>query len=73
MEDVNKVLKRNDWNVYEIECVGNRVVARINGLVTVDYTEPDESIPQYGRIGLQVHGGGKAEAWYKDIFVKELP
>jgi len=73
MEDVNKVLRRNDWNAYEIRCEGNRITARINGLLTVDYTEEDESIPQFGRIGLQIHGGGKAEAWYKNIYVKELP
>jgi len=71
--DVNKVLHRNDWNAYEIECVGKRITARINGLLTVDYTELDESIPQFGRIGMQIHGGGKAEAWYKNIYVKELP
>ncbi len=73
IEDVNKVLRRNDWNAYEIRCEGNRITARINGLLTVDYTEPEESIPQFGRIGMQIHGGGKAEAWYKNIYIKELP
>lgn len=73
MDDVNKVLRRNDWNAYEIRCEGNRITARINGLLTVDYTELDESIPQYGRIGMQIHGGGKAVASYKNIYVKELP
>ena len=44
-----------------------------NGLATVDYTEPDEKIGQTGIIGLQIHGGLPAEAWYKDIRIKELP
>jgi hypothetical protein len=70
---VNKVLKRGDWNEYVIRCEGKRIRAYINGQQTVDYTEPEDSIPQFGRIGLQVHGGGKCEAWYKDITVEPLP
>lgn len=73
MTAINKVLKRGDWNDYLIRCEGRRVRAYINGVQTVDYMEADESIVQHGRIGLQVHGGGKAEAWYKDIEVEVLP
>jgi hypothetical protein len=73
INEVNKVLKRNEWNEYVIRCEGRRIRAFLNGVATVDYTEPDDSIPQYGRIGCQVHGGGKAEAWYKDITIEELP
>jgi hypothetical protein len=40
---------------------------------TVDYTEPEEGIPQRGLIALQIHGGGKAEVRYKDIEIEELP
>lgn len=73
MDLVNRVLRRNDWNQYEIHCEGKRVRAYINGQLTVDYTEGDESIPQHGRIGLQIHGGGAAEVRYRDIYVMELP
>lgn len=69
---VNAVLRRSEWNDYEIHCEGPRVRAWINGLETIDYTEPDDSIVQSGRIGLQIHGGGKAEAWYRDIRIREL-
>jgi hypothetical protein len=44
----------------------------INGLRTVDYTETDESLEQTGLIGLQIHGGPPAEAWYKDIVLLPL-
>jgi hypothetical protein len=71
--EINKVLKRQDWNEYVIRAEGKRIRAWINGAQTVDYTEPDDAIPQFGRIGLQVHGGGKTEAWYKDITIEELP
>jgi len=38
----------------------------------VEYTEPDASIPQRGRIALQVHGGGKVEVWYRQVRVRSL-
>ena len=71
--EVNKVLKRGEWNEYVIRCEGKRLRASLNGYQTFDYTEPDDAIPQFGIIGLQVHGGGKTEAWYKDITIEQLP
>ena len=73
MAEVNKVLKRGEWNDYVIRCEGKRLRASLNGYQTFDYTEPDDAIPQFGIIGLQVHGGGKTEAWYKEITIEELP
>jgi hypothetical protein len=70
---IKKSLKLGDWNTYEIRAEGKRVRAWINGVPAVDYTEPDDSIVQHGRVGFQVHGGGKAEAWYKDITIEILP
>jgi hypothetical protein len=39
----------------------------------IDYTEADDTIPQFGLIGLQVHGGGETRVSYKDITIQELP
>lgn len=69
---IARVLKRNDWNDYEIRCEGRRIVAAINGAQTIDYTEVDMDIPQRGRIALQIHGGGKAQVWYRDIRIRTL-
>lgn len=69
---VAQVLKRNDWNDYEIRAEGRRIRLLLNGRQTVDYTEPDQSIPQTGLIGLQIHGGGKAVVSFKDITIQEL-
>lgn len=71
-ELIKKILKPNDWNDYEIRAEGRRIRLWLNGTLTVDYTEPDETIPQTGLIALQIHGGGKAEASYKDIVIREL-
>jgi len=73
IEKVNKVLKRNDWNDYEIRCEGRRIRLKINGLETVDYTETDPSVEDYGVIAVQIHSGPPSEAHYKDITLLELP
>jgi ketosteroid isomerase-like protein len=71
-DDVNKVLKRDDWNEYEIRAEGRRIRLAINGRQTVDYTEADETIEQKGCICLQIHSGPPSEAWYKDIAIESL-
>jgi hypothetical protein len=70
---VSRILKLNDWNEYEIRAEGRRIRLAINGHQTVDYTEADTSIPQTGLIGLQIHGGGKAQVYFKDLTIEELP
>lgn len=72
-EDAKRALKPQEWNEYVIRAEGKRIQTSINGIKMIDYTEPDDSIPQHGLIGLQVHGGGVTEAWYKDITLDELP
>ncbi len=69
---LGEVLHRDDWNDYTIRCQGKRIQLWINGQQTVDYTEPDDKIEQRGVIGLQIHGGGPGQAWYKDVRIKEL-
>jgi hypothetical protein len=70
---VERAIRRNDWNEYTIRCEDRRVRTWINGVPMIDYTEPDAALPQYGRIGLQIHGDAKAEAWFKDITIEILP
>ena len=70
---ITRTLRVNDWNEYKIRCEGPRIRIWLNGRQTVDYVETDRTIPQSGIIGLQIHGGGKAEASYKNIVLDELP
>src|ERR1043166_3483272 len=72
-KSVEAALKKGEWNEYLIRCEGKRIRSSINGVAMIDYTEPDDAIPQFGLIGLQIHGGGPAEASYKDITIEELP
>jgi len=71
-EQVKKILKKDDWNDYEIRAEGKRIQLFINGLKTVDYTEADPNIEESGVIAVQIHGGPPSEAWYKDIRVQRL-
>lgn len=70
---IKRLLRRGQWNDYEIRSEGRRIRILLNGEQTVDYTEEDAAIPQSGRIALQIHGGGKAKVFYKDILLEELP
>src|SRR5262245_3825785 len=54
-EELNKVLKRGEWNEYVIRAEGKRVRLSINGYQTVDYTEADDSLEQKGLICVQIH------------------
>ncbi|MDE0107570.1 MAG: DUF1080 domain-containing protein [Bryobacterales bacterium] len=69
---IKKALKPTDWNDYEVQASGKHIVLKLNGVVTVDYTEEDESIEQTGLIGLQVHSGPPLEARFRNIRVKRL-
>ena len=69
---IEQIVKHDEWNEYRIRCEGARIQLWLNGKQTVDYTEKDEKIDRTGIIALQIHGGAKAKAYYKDIRIVEL-
>jgi hypothetical protein len=71
-ELIKKTEKLGDWNLYEIRCEGPHVVLKLNGVQTIDYTEEDKTLEQEGQIGLQIHGGNKAEVSFRNITIEEL-
>ncbi|MFY9255655.1 MAG: DUF1080 domain-containing protein [Fuerstiella sp.] len=72
LDELNKVLKLEDWNSYRIVCKGPRIQLWINDFQTVDYTEAEKDIPLKGKIAVQIHGGPAGEAWYRNIRIKPL-
>jgi hypothetical protein len=64
--------KQDGWNEYLIRCQGDHVVLMLNGVKTVDYHEPDASIPRSGIIALQIHAGGPMEIQFKDLRIRKL-
>ncbi len=69
---IEEIVKHDEWNEYKIRCEGARIRLWLNGKQTVDYTEKDEKIDRTGIVALQIHGGAKAKAFYKDIRIEEL-
>ena len=69
---IQKILKPATWNRFKIKSVGRRIRIWLNDVQTVDYREPDEKIIHTGKIALQVHGGGKALAAYRNIKIIRL-
>lgn len=66
------VLRPDGWNDYRIRCEGPRIQLWLNGLLTTDFTETDDSIPRTGHLGLQIHAGPPSEAWYRAIQLKVI-
>jgi hypothetical protein len=65
------VIHRNDWNDYLIKVVANRYIARLNGVVIVDFTDPTPKSFD-GSIALQLHSGGAGNMRFKDIYIHDL-
>jgi putative heme-binding domain-containing protein len=72
-EALAKAVKPDDWNHYRIRADGSSIRSWINGVQALDYTEPEKKIPRDGRIGIQVHSGGKALVEVKNIAITVLP
>ena len=75
MKALRPVIRKDGWNDYVIRADGVRVTTWINGVMGVDYFEQETGIPNFdwGKLGIQVHGGGKAVVQVKDISIEELP
>ena len=71
-ELAKRIVKPEDWNKIRVICKGPRIRIFVNGEQTVDYTEDDQSIRDYGVIGLQIHSGKPTEAWYRNIRIHQL-
>ena len=67
-----KVVKKDDWNDYEIHAQGPKIKLTLNGRITADYEESEADIPQTGRIAVQVHSGPAIEVRFRQIRIKVL-
>jgi hypothetical protein len=70
---LRELLNKDGWNSYIIRCSGNRHQLYINGVKTADYLEKDARMAQHGVFGVQIHSGGMAQIFLKDIELEELP
>lgn len=65
------VVRQGEWNEYMLKVEGNRYVARLNGVVLVDFTDPKPKSFD-GPIALQLHSGGRGDMRFRDIMIRDL-
>jgi hypothetical protein len=74
-------VKDDEWFEYHVLVSGKRIVLKVNGQTTVDYTEPanpprpagrENRILSHGQIALQAHDPNST-VFYRNIRVKLLP
>ncbi|HEV3163221.1 MAG TPA: DUF1080 domain-containing protein [Isosphaeraceae bacterium] len=69
-QEANKLVKRGDWNEFEITSKGDHVVILFNGTKIIDRTDP--MFAKTGVIALQTHAGPPMEVRFKDLAIKTL-
>ena len=65
------VVRQDEWNEYLLKVEGNRYVARLNGILMVDFTDPTPE-SRDGGIALQLHSGGHGNMRFKDLWIRDL-
>ena len=71
--EINKVIKKEDWNDYKIIADGNRIMHIINGRLTCQVTDLDKDKgKESGVLALQLHAGPPMVVQFKDIRIKPL-
>ncbi|RYD84537.1 MAG: DUF1080 domain-containing protein [Verrucomicrobiaceae bacterium] len=71
-EELQSVIKQNDWNEYVIIAKGNHLQHFINGKQFVDVVDETGVGAKKGVIALQVHAGPPMKVQFKDMTLKEL-
>ena len=65
------VVRPGEWNDYLIKVEGNHYISRLNGVLMVDYTDPQPE-SEDGPLALQLHSGGQGNMRFKDIIIRDL-
>lgn len=72
-DDIQSVIKSEDWNDYTIIANGNQLTHIINGRVTVSVIDEDTTgSAKSGVLALQIHVGPVMTVQFKDIRIREI-
>ena len=69
--EFEQVMRPTDWNDLLVKVEGNRMVAVLNGVTVLDFTDPTPKSFD-GYIALQLHSGGDGNMRFKDIYVRDM-
>jgi hypothetical protein len=73
-ETVTAAYKIGEWNEFRIVAQGDHLQQFLNGVLTADVTDADETLaPKSGVIALQMHQGDPMTIQFKDLQLKTLP
>jgi type 1 glutamine amidotransferase len=73
-DELQKKIKKEDWNEYEIIARGFHFIHKINGHVTADCTDEDgEMRRKTGILALQLHAGPPMKVQFRDFHLKVAP
>ena len=71
--EIQKGIKKEDWNKYEISARGFNFVHKINGMVTSEVTDEDEAQRrESGILALQLHAGPPMLVQFRNIKLKQI-
>ncbi|HEV3145279.1 MAG TPA: DUF1080 domain-containing protein [Gemmataceae bacterium] len=74
MSIAKKVGKPHDWNDFEIFAQGNRIRLVVNGVLAIDWRDPEPSRIKEGPIGLQLHANNAPqEVQFKGLVLTTFP
>jgi len=67
---IDHILRKEDWNEYQIIAVSDYILLILNGVVTAEIVDPAGA--KKGLFGLQIHAGPPQEASFRNVCIKEL-
>jgi len=71
-KELASVIKKEDWNLYEIIAKGNLMIQKINGRVMCELTDEDKAARPSGIVALQLHAGPPMKVQFRNIMLKRL-
>ena len=73
-EDLQKVIKKEEWNSFRVVCKGWKQTNYINGSKTAEVLDNDvKNRRRSGILALQVHAGPPMKVQFKNMKLKRLP
>lgn len=68
--ELNKAIKKGEWNEFHITAKGNTISQSINGVLMAEVTDNGPDRRRQGLLALQLHAGPPMKVQFKDIMLK---